>query len=111
MDDDERAAREAEIAEHRAAITAIQVEWGFAPDDAPPPPVASALMNAGTAIRYLAQGRFGCEPEALRWIGVSLTYWARAMQVWADAAELEMGAWAEQVTPEALSTEDGESAA
>jgi hypothetical protein len=107
MDDDERDGREAEIREHREALRAIQQEWGFGPDDAPPPEVGSALMQLGGALRYLARSRFQCEPAALRWMGVSLTYWARAMEVWADASELHIAEWVEQLTPEAASTEDG----
>jgi hypothetical protein len=107
MNDDERDAREAEIREHRAALHAIQQEWGFAPDAAPPPEVGSALMQLGGALRYLAQSRFQNEPTALRWMGVSLTYWSRAMELWADSAELQIAEWVEGLTPEAASTEDG----
>lgn len=107
MDEDERAGRDAELAEHMATLAAIQAEWGFAPDETPPPEVGSALLHISQLVSHLAKTRFGCEPTALRWMGVSLQYWVRAMRLWADSAEQEIGEWAERLDADSASTSDG----
>ena len=106
MDDDERAGRDAEIAENPARIENLTQVWEILPGTLPPAVLAGYLNGLGAATRAHME-RCGCDPQALSWMGLYLEFWAGQVGKCAELHDAEIAEWAEQLDPDAASTKDG----
>jgi hypothetical protein len=100
VDDDERAARAAEVEENRQRITALAAAWQLDEREPPSARVGQFLHGLSAAVRTYAD-RVEYDPTSLRWMGLYLEFWAGQIGKWGDQADADIAGWAAGLDPDA----------